>query len=215
LGYLRRKKFKYCVHVFKPRICRAVKSNTRSATSEDESLLRTPQNYCKDVLEIAHGVKEECIFNEIPHFHCSINITCDIMHDLFEGVCRYDLAKIIQYFLTENFFTIEHLNERIKYFNHQSNFDRGNKMPLIKTDYLKKGYLIMTAAEMSAMICYLTFIIGDLVSYDDEVWDFYLIFCEISNIVTDRIISDAQVNFLKCLIISHHVKCIYNYSMII
>jgi len=186
------------------RICRAVKSNTRSATSEDESLLRTPQNYCKDVLEIAHGVKEECIFNEIPHFHCSINITCDIMHDLFEGVCRYDLAKIIQYFLTENFFTIEHLNERIKYFNHQSSFDRGNKMPLIKTDYLKKGYLIMTAAEMSAMICYLTFIIGDLVPYDDEVWDFYLILCEISNIVTDRIISDAQVNFLKRLIISHH-----------
>jgi len=42
-------------------------------------------------------------------------------------------------------------------------------MPLIKTDYLRKGYLIMTAAEMSAMICYLTFIIGDLVPYDDEV----------------------------------------------
>jgi len=62
----------------------------------------------------------------------------------------------------------------------------------------------MTTAEMSAMICYLTFIIRDLVPYDDEVWDFYLILCEISNIVTDKIISDAQVNFLKCLIISHH-----------
>jgi len=61
----------------------------------------------------------------------------------------------------------------------------------------------MTAAEMSAMFCYLIFIIGNLVPYDDEVWDFYLILCEISNIVTNRIISDAQVNFLKCLIISH------------
>lgn len=100
------------------RICRAVKSNTRSATFEDESLLRTPQNYCEDVSKLAYGVNEECTFNEIPHFDCSINITCDIMHDLFEGVCRYDLTKIIQYFLTENFFTMEHLNERIKYFNH-------------------------------------------------------------------------------------------------
>lgn len=184
------------------RICRTVKLNTRSATCEDESLLRTPQNYCEDVAKLAYGVKEECIFNEIPHFDCSINITCDITHDLFESVCRYDLAKIIQYFLVKNFFIIEHLNERIKYFNHQSNFDRGNKMPLI--DYLKKGYVIMSTAEMSAMICYLTFIIGDLVPYDNEVWNFYLTLCEIINIVTDRITSDAQVNFLKQLIISHH-----------
>jgi len=72
---------------------------------------------CKDVTKFAYGVKEECIFNEIPHSISSMNITCDIMHDLFEGVCRYDLAKIIRYFRTENFFTIEHLNERIKYFN--------------------------------------------------------------------------------------------------
>lgn len=45
------------------RICRAVKSNTRSATSEDESLLRIPQNYCEDVAKLAHGVKEECIYS--------------------------------------------------------------------------------------------------------------------------------------------------------
>lgn len=45
-------------------------------------------------------------------------------------------------------------------------------MPLIKIDHLKKGYLIITASEMSAMICYLTFIIGDLIPYDNEVWGF-------------------------------------------
>jgi hypothetical protein len=156
------------------RICRAGKLITRSATFEDESLLRTPNNYSEDVLTLAYGVKEECIFNEIPHFDCSINITSDIMHDLFEGVCRYDMAKIIQHFLTEKLFTIEQLNDRIKYFNHQTEFDRGNKMPLIPCD--------------------------------DEVWDFYLTLCEIINIVTRAIISDAQINFLKCLIISHQEK---------
>lgn len=186
------------------RICRANKLTTRSQTVENKKLLRTSQNYSEDVSELVYGVKEECIFNEVPHFDCSINITCDIMHDLFEGVCRYDLAKIIQHFLTQKFFSIDKLNERIKYFNHQSGIDRGNKMPLIKIIHLQKGYLIMTAAEMSALISYFTFIVGDLVPYDDEVWEFYLTICEIINIVTDRIISDTQINLLRCLIISHH-----------
>lgn len=34
--------------------------------------------------------------------------------------------------------------------------------------------------------------------------DFYLILCEIINIITDTIISNVQINFLKGLIISHH-----------
>lgn len=186
------------------RICRANKLTTRSQTVENSSVLRTPQNYSEDISLLTHGVKEECIFNEIPHFDCSINVVCDIMHDLFEGVCRYDLAKIIRYFLTKKFFSIEKLNERIKYFNHQSRFDRGNKMRLIKMDHIRKGYLITTAAEMSSLISYFTFIVGDLIPCDDEVWEFYLILCEIINIVTGRIISDAQINFLRYLIISHH-----------
>jgi len=80
-------------------------------------LLHNSQNYCKDVSKFVHDAKEKWIFSEIPHSISSMNITCNIMQDLFEGVCRYDFAKIIRHFVTDNFFTIEHLNERNKYFN--------------------------------------------------------------------------------------------------
>jgi len=82
----------------------------------------------EDVSELAHGIKEKCIFNEIPYFDYSINITCDIMHDLFEEVYRYNFTKIIQYFTIKKYFTIEQLNDRIKYFNHNSEFDKENKI---------------------------------------------------------------------------------------
>lgn len=89
--------------------------------------------------------------------------------------------------------TLKHINYRVKYFNHQSNFDRGNKIPLIRNDHINKGYLIMNAAEMSALVCYLSFIIGDLIPDYDEVWDFYLTLCEIIKITTDNIISEEYI----------------------
>lgn len=145
------------------RICRAPKSVTRCAKFENENLLRTFENYAQDLANFSYGVKEHCVFNEILHLDCTTNYRCDIMHDLFEGVCRYDLAKIIQYFMNKNYVTLKHLNYRIKYFNHQSDFDRGNKIPLIRNDHLNKGCIIISAAEMSALVCYLSFIIGNLV----------------------------------------------------
>lgn len=126
------------------------------------------------------------------------------MHDLFEGVCRYNLAKIIQHCINKNYVILKRLNYRIKYFNHQSDFDRGNKIPLIRSDHINKGYLIMSSAEMSALVCYLSLIIGDLVPDYDEVWDFYLTLCTIIKICTENIISDDQVNYLRYLIFSHH-----------
>jgi len=50
------------------------------------------------------------------------------MHDLFEEVYRYNFTKIIQYFTIKKYFTIEQLNDRIKYFNHNSEFDKENKI---------------------------------------------------------------------------------------
>lgn len=90
------------------RICRALKCVTSCAMSEDQSLLRTSENYAQDLIEFPRGVKEGTIFNEIPYFHCTINYTCDIMHDLFEDVCRYDVARIIKHVVSENYVTLEH-----------------------------------------------------------------------------------------------------------
>lgn len=40
------------------------------------------------------------------------------MHDIFEGVCHYDLCKIILYYIDTNIFDLETLNNRMCLFDY-------------------------------------------------------------------------------------------------
>lgn len=77
------------------RICRAPKFITRCAKFESKNLLHTFENYAQDLVNFSCGVKEDCIFNEIPHFDCT-NYTCDIMISLKEFV---DMASRRSYIM--------------------------------------------------------------------------------------------------------------------
>jgi len=85
-------------------------------------MLRTRENYSTHCSDKTFKVKENCAFHIIPNYHVIQNFSVDLMHDLFEGICKYDLTKILNNFINkENFFTLDVLNERINCFNHVSN----------------------------------------------------------------------------------------------
>lgn len=65
--------------------------------TENAEFLRNEKNYEEDlqILDVsANGIKENSIFNEIANFHIMKNYSVDIIHDLLEGVCCYDLTII-------------------------------------------------------------------------------------------------------------------------
>lgn len=105
------------------RICTANKTETQSQIKENPHMLRTITNYIKHCKDYSTGVKAECIFNEIPNFHIIKNATVDIMHDIFEGICRYEIAKILNIFITkERYFSLEILNDRLRHIDCGRNF---------------------------------------------------------------------------------------------
>ena len=185
------------------RICRAHKSECYSLCKESTSLLRTVDNYNEDLHNLAIGVKSTCIFNNIPHFHNTLNTVCDIMHDIYLGVARYDMAEIINYCIKSKYFTLKRLNERLKYFDY-SNTDRGNKLTNISQVHLNNGCIVRTAAEMSFLISYFSIIVGDLVPEDDEIWDFFLILFQITDLVNSNTISEHDIIHLEQLIKDHN-----------
>ena len=82
--------------------------------TEDPKLLRNVENYEEDVKNIGtsenSGILERCVFNILPDFHIVINKVVDIMHDIFEGVARYTLQKIITALIEiYKLFTVEEL----------------------------------------------------------------------------------------------------------
>ena len=65
---------------------------------EDESMLRSRQNYNIDLLlkdPSITGIKEECVFHRIDKFYITENLYCDIMHDVQEGIGSCTIEKVL------------------------------------------------------------------------------------------------------------------------
>lgn len=86
-------------------------------TVQDDNLLRNIQSYTEDVLinNVSEtGVKENCIWHQLSGFYVTTNYTVDIMHDLFEGVCNFDLTCLLNSLLYRfSLFSLEALYSRI------------------------------------------------------------------------------------------------------
>lgn len=88
------------------------------------------------------------------------------MHDLLEGVCWYDMAAIMNFFVFDaKMFSLNCLNRRIRHINYGF-IEKGNRPPIINGEHLKKGSLTMSASEMLCLVRYFGIMFGDLV--DEE-----------------------------------------------
>jgi hypothetical protein len=116
-----------------------------------------------------------CVFHQLPNFHVSQNMSLDLMHDVLEGILRYDMAHILNYLInTKKYFNLDNINKRIQHFKF-CEVDTGNPIPQIRADHIKKKHIIMSASEMLAFVSYFGILVGDLVPEDDECWQLYTV----------------------------------------
>jgi len=190
------------------RACRVSKHTTAEMLFEDKHFLRNTVNYAADLVtnNVSHtGVKTNAIWNEIPGFHVTMNSVFDIMHDLLEGVCAYDMRHIIHYVVNERkFMNFDVLNARIQGFEYGLD-DASNKPPVIVTFAQPSDHqLNMKAIEMLQLVKYFSLMVGDLVPEGDEVWSFYLILCQIMDLLFAHSISAEELVLLRTLVAEHH-----------
>lgn len=103
------------------RICRSHKNEMQNMCRESKLIIRNIQNYESDIVlqNVSQtGINEQCVFHKIVNYHVTSNIVCDFMHDVSEGVARYDMALIIAGLVNQNCFTLDELNHRILFFNY-------------------------------------------------------------------------------------------------
>jgi len=107
---------------FRCRFCKIKKVDSYRMCTEDETLLRTHENYEHDLItnDISKtGIKEPCIWHQLSNFHLTQNYCVDIMHDLFEGVCNYSLTSLLHNLIFDlKLFSLRTLNERVKCFGY-------------------------------------------------------------------------------------------------
>jgi len=126
------------------------------------------------------------------------------MHDIYEGVCEYDLSQILlQYIVNLKLFTLQDLNNRIGAFDFGIS-ELSNRIPFLKREKLNNYRLGFSATQVMRFMKYFSLIIGDLVPPDDSHWELYLSLRAIIDILNARSFFLQEVKYLQCLITEHH-----------
>ena len=187
------------------KFCKATVKETNKLTTQDDSLLRDLNSYERHTKEKLipqqSGIMQNCVWNNVMDFHVATNFSIDIMHDLFEGVCRYNFGYMLPYILNQHFLSHETLNFRIKYFNYGQDC---NKPVPITQSHLKNKYVVMSASEMKRFVLSACLIFGDLIPIGDPFWELYILMRRITILCLKSIISQNDNHELKELIRKHH-----------
>lgn len=150
------------------------------------------------------GIKTYCLFNDLPTFHVTKNYVVDIVHDLFEGVCRYDLCEILLYFISEKkLFSIQAFNYRKQMFNYGET-EIGNLSPPLEIGHLLNNKIKMSAREMMTFVHFLPLIIGDKIPIDNKVWKYFITLLNIVDILLMSRFDEPLLNKLHTLIQFHN-----------
>lgn len=187
------------------RYCKMKLSDLVVCCIEDPTLRRNIVNYNTDLTTndpSKTGIREDCIFHVIPLFHCTTNIGCDILHDIFEGSCRYDLPLVLDYFRKRKYFNLEELNNRMKTFDYGP-IDKNSIPPLLEVEN-GKIKIKMSAHHMMIFTKYLGILIGDLIPEGHEVWRLYIILRKIIDICMCPHIPKKFLPLLSSLVTEHH-----------
>ncbi|CAG9760236.1 unnamed protein product [Ceutorhynchus assimilis] len=141
-------------------------------------------------LTISQAKGDENAYNVLKPIN-ERNVTCDVMHDLCEGVHRYSMAVLIDNLIRKKYFTLDNLNARIRYFTYQ--ISEKNVPPPVTKQHLLNGCIIFSASEMF-----------DLIPDNEALWIYYLSLLEITQILTSQSITTSILQHLETLIDEHH-----------
>jgi len=98
------------------RFCRCPKQVCHVQTQQLNDMMRNKINYASDLLlnDLSYtGIKERCVWNDLISFTVTDNFSVDIMHDMLEGVCKFEIGLILKLMIFDfNYFSIETLNNQ-------------------------------------------------------------------------------------------------------
>ncbi|KAG5685095.1 hypothetical protein PVAND_014296 [Polypedilum vanderplanki] len=217
------------------RFCTMTREDSKKMTKVHPTLMRSRQQYDTDLLKNdlkTTGLRQNCLFNVLDNFHCIDNFVVDIMHDLFEGIIKYDVAMCLMNIIEDknldiSLNTINNLKQGFDY----NDIDIGNLSKPLSEKHLKQGALKMSASETMSFIFFLPLMIGHLIPKNNKYWKLILILIDITDAVMMSSFDDDTLKQLHAKIIIyletyinlfgqnlrpkhhfllHYVDCIYN-----
>jgi hypothetical protein len=182
------------------RHCMLPRTEFQTSFTEKSESLRTIEQYEEAVQTISvtdTGIKLRCALNTLDHFHAAENYIQDIMHDVFEGICAYDMPLICCRLIQMGHFDLSTLNNRLQSFSYGAH-DKSNKPPFITS--LAVEMFTFDACQLWCLTRVLSLAIGDLVDETQDIWQFYLRLRCIIDLLLAPSVTDDDIQLLSVLV---------------
>ena len=170
--------------------------------------LRTPEQHeqqCQLLLGTNHhrkwmeyGINRTSILEEVPGFSVATGLPLDIMHDLFDGVVHYELKLFLLYCTSNNFFSIETLNNRLGSYDFGVE-DKPSLIDRLSLDHPNKKFS-QSAAQMITLVRNLPMLIADKIPEGDTNWYSMLTLIKICQVALSPLHSFDTVPYLRVLV---------------
>ncbi|KAJ1529987.1 hypothetical protein ONE63_006715 [Megalurothrips usitatus] len=181
------------------RFCKLHKNVCAVQSVEDETSLRTKDNYNADLTTenvTLTGVKMDCCLHEVPSFHITSNYCVDVFHDLCEDVCHYVMMHVLRHCIPQ-FFLLDLLNHRIEML--QYGLCDSNRIPVLSDEFAKRDKLKMSGSETLLFVRLFGVLVGDKVPHDDDFWLLYVKLRELLDICLCKSLSIRQGAYIRVL----------------
>lgn len=192
------------------RFCTLGKNETRMNIHSELKDLRTPAQHEKDQHNsdtTSTGIFNLCVFDDLLNFHCTQNFVCDLMHDIYEGVAKYDIALILEKFIKDKSIDLDlkkinHLKQNFCY----GNIEIGNLSSEITSTNSKNLNLKMSASETKTFLHFIPLMIGQYIQPENEYYEMLLNLLDISDLVMASRFDSQSISTLDEKIISYLTK---------
>jgi hypothetical protein len=191
------------------RICKMTKSDCQHELTIHQSLIRNKTNFKSDLISQSFettGIKFNSVFNKLKHFHVTDNISVDVMHDFFEGICNYVVCSILLKYISDSTIALDldALNDRKDFFDYGCILVGNLSVKKITKYNLEAKKLKMSSAEMMTFVLLLPLMIGDLVAKNDPYWKLLLTLVDLIEICLKSSFDEDLLKKLDDVIKSHN-----------
>lgn len=181
------------------RFCLINRKDISNTWNDDLLQLRTTDNYQRNQVALNNlsqtVIKSLYIFNELPSFNMIGSLCVNVMHDKLEGVCQYDLGKVLLKFVSLEYFSWSTLNNRLNSFDYRANGKRNERVEIyLKQNDSSQQKVKLSAAEMLTFIRNLGLIIGELIPVNDQHWESVIKLKEILDILISKVCHRTTAN---------------------
>lgn len=184
------------------RLCTLNKTQTKENVQPSEDDFRSIEEYDLDLVKNdskTTGIRDKCEFNELKNFHCTKNIVCDLMHDLFEGIVKCDVPMLLRKIVEDKEIpniTLDVINNIKQNFNYGT-IEIGNLSLPISDAHFKKNTLKMSASEVKTFLYFLPLMLGPMIPQNNKYWLLILQLVDIADLALSASFNENLLNKLK------------------